>query len=276
MTNNFLGYHPGESYFHKMNATIKLACFFILTIASMITYDTRFLILIMVLSLIAFYQAQIKYRQIKFIIKLVAVFAILNLLFVYLFAPNYGVSLYQSKTVWLHGWGSYQLTAQQFFYEFNLLLKYFSTIPIALIFILTTNPSEFASSLNQLGISYKISYAFSLALRYIPDIQEDYQQIKMAQQARGLEISSKGRLLTRIKGNLQIVLPLILTSFERIEVISNAMELRRFGYKKKRTWYTSRPIKRSDWLALIICVVLLILSFSLFFINHSRYYNPFL
>lgn len=276
MTNNFLGYHPGESYFHKMNATIKLACFFILTIASMITYDTRFLILIMVLSLIAFYQAQIKYRQIKFIIKLVAVFAILNLLFVYLFAPNYGVYLYQSKTVWLHGWGSYQLTAQQFFYEFNLLLKYFSTIPIALIFILTTNPSEFASSLNQLGISYKISYAFSLALRYIPDIQEDYQQIKMAQQARGLEISSKGRLLTRIKGNLQIVLPLILTSFERIEVISNAMELRRFGYKKKRTWYTSRPIKRSDWLALIICVLLLILSFSLFFINHSRYYNPFL
>lgn len=276
MTNNFLGYHPGESYFHKMNATIKLACFFILTIASMITYDTRFLILIMVLSLIAFYQAQIKYRQIKFIIKLVAVFAILNLLFVYLFAPNYGVSLYQSKIVWLHGWGSYQLTAQQFFYEFNLLLKYFSTIPIALIFILTTNPSEFASSLNQLGISYKISYAFSLALRYIPDIQEDYQQIKMAQQARGLEISSKGRLLTRIKGNLQIVLPLILTSFERIEVISNAMELRRFGFKKKRTWYTSRPIKRSDWLALIICVLLLILSFSLFFINHSRYYNPFL
>nr|WP_202968607.1 energy-coupling factor transporter transmembrane component T [Oceanobacillus picturae] len=32
-------------------------------------------------------------------------------------------------------------------------------------------------------------------------------------------------------------MPLIFSSLERIEVISNAMELRGFGKKKKRTWY---------------------------------------
>ena len=33
------------------------------------------------------------------------------------------------------------------------MLKYFATIPMALLFILTTEPSEFAASLNRLGIS---------------------------------------------------------------------------------------------------------------------------
>lgn len=275
MQNNLLGYVAGDTYLHRMNAAIKLACFLILTIASMITYDTRFLLLMMVFSVTLFIQAKIKYQQVKFVLQLVFVFSILNLLFVYLFAPNYGTTLYHSQTILIKGIGAYQLTSQQLFYEFNLLLKYFSTIPLALVFILTTNPSEFAASLNRLGISYRISYAFALALRYIPDIQEDFQQIKMAQQARGLELSKKARLMERIKGSIQIILPLILTSFERIEVIAHAMELRRFGQKKRRTWYASKPILPSDLFALVVCCLLLVLSLVLFKVNHGRFYNPF-
>lgn len=275
MQNNLLGYVAGDTYLHRMNAAIKLACFLILTIASMITYDTRFLLLMMVFSVTLFIQAKIKYQQVKFVLQLVFVFSILNLLFVYLFAPNYGSTLYHSQTILIKGIGAYQLTSQQLFYEFNLLLKYFSTIPLALVFILTTNPSEFAASLNRLGVSYRISYAFALALRYIPDIQEDFQQIKMAQQARGLELSKKARLMERIKGSIQIILPLILTSFERIEVIAHAMELRRFGQKKRRTWYASKPILPSDLFALVVCCLLLVLSLVLFKVNHGRFYNPF-
>ncbi len=63
-----------------------------------------------------------------------------------------------------------------------------------MIFILTTNPSELASSIHRIGGSYKIAYAFSLALRYIPDIQEDFRTISKAQQARGNELSGKASL----------------------------------------------------------------------------------
>lgn len=62
------------------------------------------------------------------------------------FAPEYGVDLYQSRTVIWEGIGRFTLTQEELFYEFNLVLKYFCTIPLALIFLLTTNPSEFASS----------------------------------------------------------------------------------------------------------------------------------
>ena len=39
---------------------------------------------------------------------------------------------------------------------------------------MTTHPSQFASSLNQIGVPYKIAYSVSLTLRYIPDLQEEF------------------------------------------------------------------------------------------------------
>ena len=59
-----------------------------------------------------------------------------------------------------------------------------------LLFVCTTNPSEFASSLNKIGVKYSVSYAVALALRYIPDIQKDYHDISQAQQARGIELGT--------------------------------------------------------------------------------------
>ena len=70
---------------------------------------------------------------------------------------------------------------------------------------MTTHPSQFASSLNQIGVPYKIAYSVSLTLRYIPDLQEEFFTIKMSQEARGMELSKKASLMQRIKGNLRII-----------------------------------------------------------------------
>lgn len=145
-----------------------------------------------------------------------------------------------------------------------------------MIFLFTTNPSELASSLNRIGISYKISYAVALALRYIPDIQEDFRTISKAQQARGVELSKKAPLKKRVTGNIAIAIPLIFSSLERIDSISSAMELRRFGKKKKRTWLMARPMKKQDFLALALVIIFVGIGLSLFSINEGRFYNPFI
>ncbi|MEI3163333.1 MAG: energy-coupling factor transporter transmembrane component T [Lachnospirales bacterium] len=126
-----------------------------------------------------------------------------------------------------------------------------------------------------MGSATTFSYAFSLALRYIPDIQESYWAISHAQQARGNEISKKAKLADRAKGTVNIVMPLILSSLDRITVISTAMELRRFGSKKKRTWYTSQKLKASDWLSLGVAVLLVLLMLYFWHLNQGRFYNPF-
>ncbi|BCA84953.1 cobalt ABC transporter permease [Enterococcus saigonensis] len=272
---NLIGYLPRQTPIHQLSGVTKLLCFLLLSVIGMISYDTRFLLSLALFSIILFVVAKISYREISFVLKFIAFFSILNLLTVYLFAPEYGVTIYGTRHVIFQGIGRYTLTQEQLFYEFNLLIKYFVTIPPGLIFILTTNPSELASSIARVGGSYKIAYAFSLALRYIPDIQEDFRTISKAQQARGNELSQKASLGKRIRGNLTIAIPLIFSSLERIETISSAMELRRFGKNKSRTWLMAKPLRKNDYFSLLLISLVCLVGVYLLKVNHGRFYNPF-
>ena len=135
---------------------------------------------------------------------------------------------------------------------------------------------NFAASLNRIGVSYRISYSVALALRYIPDIQREYHDISLAQQARGVEMSKKASLIHRLKAASTILIPLVLSSMDRIEVISNAMELRGFGKNKKRTWYMGRKFGRADILCMVFCALLFVLALLLNAANGGRYWNPFI
>ncbi|WP_218662304.1 energy-coupling factor transporter transmembrane component T family protein [Streptococcus suis] len=269
-----IGYHPGTGLIHSLSAVSKLLFFLIVSILAMITYDTRLILFIAVFSLALFKMSGIRYKEISLVLILTIIFATMNALMVHLFAPRYGVELYGADTPLLSGLGVYSLTSQQAFYLVNLLLKYFCTVPLAIIFLMTTHPSQFASSLNQIGVSYKVAYAVSLTMRYIPDIQEEFYTIRMFQEARGLELSKKGKVMDRIKGNLSLVIPLIFSSLERIDTISTAMELRRFGKNKKRTWYTQQPLQRIDYAVLLFILALVVVTIYLFFVNQGRFYNP--
>lgn len=272
---NSLAYMEKDTPIHKLAGTSKLTAFILLSIIVMTSYDTRFLILVMAISIYALRLAQIKWDDISFLVKIVVGFSLINLIAIYIFEPEYGVGLYASRSLLCQGFGRYSITKEQIFYELNVALKYFSTIPLALVFILGTDPSEFAASLNSLGLSYKISYAVALALRYIPDIQKSFEEIKEASQARGLEMSKKTSLGKRIKATTAIILPLIFDSLERIETISQAMELRRFGKEKTRTWYKKRPLTKRDFLVVGLSIFLVIIGIALFFVNKGRFYNPF-
>ena len=205
-----------------------------------------------------------------------AVFLIINSIMIYVFSPHHGTEIYGTCTYLWGMTGRYAPTAEQLFYHLNYLLKYLATIPIVLLFVCTTNPSEFAASLNKVGIKYSVAYAVALALRYIPDIQKQYHEISQAGQARGIEMSRKTSFVGRVKAAAGILIPLIMSSMERIDIISNAMELRGFGKEKKRTWYMGRPFTPMDIAAMVGCGLLIVLSAYLTFVNGGRYYNPFI
>lgn len=268
-------YIERPSPIHRLTGATKLVCMMVWGLAAMTTFDTRFLLASTVLAFALFWVSHIKLREVKVMLLLTLVLVLLNSLLIYLFAPEHGVELYGSRTVLLTLAGPYTITAQQLLYQANVLLKYAVTLPLVLLFVSTTDPSEFAASLNRLGISYKVSYSVSLALRYIPDIQKEYHDISQSQQARGIELSKKESLFRRLKNAAAILTPLILSSMDRIEVISNAMELRGFGKNKKRTWYRGRPFRPVDFVAMGFCVALLVLTLVLAQLNGGRFWNPF-
>ena len=203
-----LNYLPRESVVHKLTGTTKLAFFLLFTFASMITYNTYVLLVLLAVSLAAFKLSRIKFREVRFMLVFMLVFLLLNNFFIFLFDPDQGTTLYGTRTVLCHLFWRYDLTAEQLFYMCNISLKYFVALPVAILFISATDPSEFAASLN------------------------------------------------------------------RIDTISNAMELRGFGKKSKRTWYTQRPFVRRDFIALGLGAALLLLSLTVT-LRFGRFYNPF-
>ena len=276
MNTEMLSYIKKDSPIHKLTGATKLICFLLWTIAAMITYDTRVLIGLFIAGIIVFKISKIKFEDVSFILYFILFFLLLNALLIFVFSPYQGVDIYGSRTDLFHLIGPYTVTKEQLFYELNVILKYFATIPMALLFILTRDPSEFAASLNKIGVSYKVAYTVSIALRYIPDVQRDYKDISFAQQARGIDLSSKEKLSKRIKNSAAILMPLIFSSLERIDKISLAMELRAFGNNKKRTWYNSRKFGKIDYIFIVILLIIVAISIAMVKVNGSRFYNPFI
>ena len=275
MTNLF-NYIDRPSPIHRLTGATKLICLLLWTLSAMTSFYTPLLLAMTLAAFLLFRIAKLKIRDISFTLGLMLAYILLNNLLIYLFSPDHGARLYGSETILFRIAGPYVVTAEQLFYHLNVLLKNACTIPIVLLFVCTTNPSEFAASLNRIGVSYRISYAVALALRYIPDIQREYRDISQAQQARGTEMSKKASLVNRLKAASAILIPLILSSMERIETISNAMELRGFGKGKKRTWYSARPFTGADFGSMILCALILLGSLLITYYNGSRYFNPFL
>ena len=271
-----LTYDPKDTWIHRLSGITKLIFFLAWSIVSMITYDTRVLVFMLVSSLIIFRVSKIEWKQISTVFKFILFFLCLNLLAIFIFSPYEGVKIYGTRTDLLHIAGNYTNTTEQLFYELNIMIKYFTVIPAVLMFILTTNPSEFAASMNKIGVSYKISYSIAIALRYVPDVQADFTKIKHAQEARGIEMSSKSGLIDRIKNVSAILFPLIFTSMDRIDVVSNAMELRGFGKNKKRTWYSGKKLTARDITVIVVVFVFAVVSMLITFVDGSRFYNPFI
>lgn len=274
--NNLFNYIDRPSFIHSLTGATKFVCLMLWSFAAMSTYDTRMLIGMSLASILLFAVGRIHFKDVSFMFGFMVVFLVLNSICIYIFSPRHGTEIYGTCTLLFGMSGKYALTAEQLFYHLNYVLKFMATIPIVLLFVTTTNPSEFAASLNKIGIKYSVAYAVALALRYIPDIQRQYHEISQAGQARGIEMSKKTSFINRLKAASGILVPLILTSMDRIEIISNAMELRGFGKHKKRTWYMARPFKMPDYLAMIFCALLIVLSIWLSSINGGRYYNPFI
>ena len=270
-----LGYEEKDTWIHRLSGVSKLIFFLLWCFVSMMTYETGILLFMVVLSLVVFKMSKTKWQQVGAVLKMIVLFLSINVTAIFFLAPYQGTEIYGTKTVLFHIAGSYDMTLEQLFYEFNVIIKYFTVVPAVFMFLVTTNPSEFAASMNRVGISYNVGYAIAIALRYIPDVQGEFIKIKHAQEARGIEMSGKASLINRIKSTSSIIFPLVFSSMDRIDVVSNAMELRGYGKHKKRTWYMAKKLERNDYLVIAFTVIFAVIALVYTYADGNRFYNPF-
>jgi energy-coupling factor transport system permease protein len=156
--------------------------------------------------------------------------------------------------------------------EQNLILSFLPSLRLLVLvgifslFFISTPPDTFALMLNKLGFPQTISLAFSMALRFIPVLAQEAQDIIDAQKSRGLSLDSKNPF-KRLRKLLPILIPLIILSIKRSIEIAEALEARAFDLSKKRSTYLEIKIRGKD---IAFLTGNLILFLALFYLNSYK------
>lgn len=123
--------------------------------------------------------------------------------------------------------GPFDATAEGVDFAAQVILRLFVLAMALGLFGLTTEPRAFVVDLERRGLSPRVAFAAAATLETIPAMIERALAIQSAQRARGLD--TEGSLLTRVRGVLPLVVPVILSSLTEVEERSLALEARSFG-----------------------------------------------
>lgn len=250
---------PGDTFLHKLSGTTKVRLFILLIIYIIMSVDLRLILPLFILALIGMASLKPKFKSLPYIIGFVLLMNLLNILLFYLADPHLGMQHIGHETLWFTITDHYVVTYETCWFLLCRFIKMITSFLVSLDFIMAITPSEFAAGLYSLKIPYKVCTIVELAFRYIPDVARDYKNIQISMQARGVELDpKKASLISRIKQNILILIPLVITSFDRIGNIANAMDLRGFGKGKKRTYYSEHEETNNDKKVKYIYMILLL------------------
>ncbi|UHA75633.1 energy-coupling factor transporter transmembrane component T family protein [Paenibacillus sp. 481] len=268
-------YIARDTLFHRMDGAAKMLLLAAWTVIVFLFQDIRIFIGLFVVGLLLLSSARLPVRRVRFLIWLMIGFNVFNSLLNMWITPTYGSEIAGSTTVLLH-LGYNVLTLETVFYVLTLSMKYMSLMPITVLFIFTTHPTRFASSLNRIGVPYKIAYAFNIAFRYLPELQAEFRHILHALQARGVGFGKgEGTISQRLKHVAWIAIPLVQSSLQRIEQVSNAMDLRGFGKHPLRSWYSATVWRSIDSAVAAISLIMLLIAIYIRIQGFGTFWYPF-
>ena len=251
MNNRFLiNYTPGSTPLHKLNGTTKVIGFIAITVAIIATFDFRIMLAIFLLCMAGVASMKPNWKPIAFMFGfLIVTNGIIGSLMVFLLTPESGLTKTGMETIfWQSAGGKLYLSWELLWYAWAMFVKRVASISSAILFILSITPSELAAGLNSIKMPYKICTIVSLAFRTIPDIARDFTDIKNSMMMRGVELENVS-LGKKLKQYIMMLVPLLMSSFAKVENISNSMDLRSYGKCKGRTWYSEHPATKNDKIA---------------------------
>jgi energy-coupling factor transport system permease protein len=136
-------------------------------------------------------------------------------------------------------------------YALASALRIYTIVLSSIVFVRTTDPRDLAISLvTQMHVPYRAAYAFFIALRIVPMIEEEIGIIRAAQAVRG--VARKRGVAGRIGETKRYAMPLLVGSLRRASMMVMSMEGRAFGARPQRT-FVDAP--RMGAVGVAVCVL---------------------
>jgi len=133
-------------------------------------------------------------------------------------------------------WGVWSLSQEGIRTGIGLGLRLATFISTSLLFVATTDPTDFALSLIQnLRLPYRFGYGVLVSYRFLPQLSREYKIIRMAHKIRG--VGERTGLGGKIKQLRRAAIPLLAAAIRKSERTALAMDAKAFGAGPDRSYY---------------------------------------
>ena len=239
-------------------------------------WDIRFMLFFFTLAMIQYFMTGLKWQETKrvwmFITLLVVVIIGLNAILSGRGGPGEVLQSTQfiiweaNFTVPIINWQIHpNITVNKLTFALTQIPRMLSSAVLFFIIPWTMDPRLYGVTFGGM-LGYKMAFSMDLAFRFVPSLARDFGVTLDAQRARGYEIEKlEGGLIHMIRRVAPLIVPIVMNSIISGEDITNAMDLRCFGLKK-RTWIEKLTYRNRDyiWIGLgaVIFIGSLILNYG--------------
>lgn len=164
---------------------------------------------------------------------------IIFLMAIYIFVPNNNYYLPVAFKI-----GSLEVKWDAFCQSGYIIMRLILMISLTMILTSTTKPMDmtyafewYMTPLKPIRFPvHEIAMTLSIALRFIPTLLDETERIMKAQASRGVDFN-RGGVFKRFGAIISLIIPLFISALERSEELANAMIVRGYDPKAKRTRY---------------------------------------
>lgn len=143
---------------------------------------------------------------------------------------------------------------------FLMIFRLWALVFVCYYPLLTLKQSTMIIAFVRMGMPYNWAFTIVLAMESVPDFTNRWQQVRQAQQVRGLDLSSK-RISTRIGNLLPLLTAVIVSAIRDSEQLTYSLINRGMDSSRERTWLEELNFRWYDGIILI-----LLTSFTIYLI----------
>ena len=248
-----------DSVLHHLDPRTKLIGSFSLILSFLFANNLSIYLIYSVLALFLIFLSKIPLTAFLKSLKYLTYILIFSSFF-HLFSKQEGELLFK---VW-----KYSVYDSGVFSAIKMMGRIILLLIFSSLLTLTTKPLDIAlaletllSPLKKIGLPIQdFSIMLSITLRFIPTILQEFNTIKMAQQARGGNFETRNPFKKLSQYSL-ILLPLLMSVIKKVDNLTLAMEARAFHCGLERTNFHRLKFQKIDYLAFIILFSIIIFLF---------------
>ncbi|MGL6024263.1 MAG: energy-coupling factor transporter transmembrane component T family protein [Cetobacterium sp.] len=245
MEKKLLGkYIEGDSWLHNIAPHLKIIIGIVFSIITVLFNKLDFFLFMSIVIFVVIKTSKISIRDFLFGIKPLIYIMVFTLFFQFIFTTG-GEELFQIGRIKI------SLKALE-----NISIVFFRFLILsgmAFLLTYTTSPIEIThgledmfSPLQKIGIPVKdLALVLSISLRFIPVFFNEIERIKIGQASKGMEIDEL-KYIEKMKNYAHIIIPLLFSALKRGEELADAMEIKGYSLKNRKTRLKNYKIDRKD------------------------------